>query len=139
MDILFQLQLMVDSGLVILIWLVQLIIYPSFHYINAETFTSWHNHYTRAISVIVSPLMLLQATLELYHLFRGEPDWFRLLLIATIFTTTFLLSVPCHKQLQNAGKNGAVITRLVKTNWPRTVLWTLLFLQTLWHALYHSG
>ena len=109
MAILVQLQLMVDSGLVVLIWLVQMIIYPSFHFISTENFTTWHKRYTRAISIIVGPLMLLQAILELHHTFAGGPRWLRILLIAAIFATTFLLSVPCHRKLQIKGKNTTVI------------------------------
>ena len=132
---LLQIQLMVDSGLLMLIWLVQTIIYPSFHHINKEVFKTWHISYTRAISSIVSPLMLLQAGLELYQASAGGPRWWRILLIVAIFYTTFVFSVPCHKELQSNGKKTAVIERLVQTNWLRTLLWTLLFLQTIWHAL----
>ncbi len=134
MDMLLQFQLMVDSGLLVLIWLVQVIIYPSFHHINKENFKTWHRSYTRAISSIVSPLMLLQAILELYQASAGEPRWWRVLLIIAIFYTTFLFSVPCHKKLQSNGKDTAIIDRLVRTNWLRTLLWTLLFIQTVWQA-----
>lgn len=138
MNTLLQLQLIVDSGLLILIWLVQVIIYPSFHYIDTRDFKSWHIRYTRAISTIVVPLMLMQAGLELYYALFETPRWWRVSLIAAVLLSTFLLSVPCHRSLQDTGKNTAVIQRLVQTNWLRTLLWTLLFMQTLWQELAYS-
>jgi hypothetical protein len=139
MNTLLQLQLIVDSGLLILIWLVQIIIYPSFHSIDTKDFKSWHIRYTKRISTIVVPLMLLQAGLELYYTLFEAPRWWRALLIAAVFLSTFILSVPCHKRLQDTGKNTSVIRRLVQTNWIRTLLWTLLFMETLWQGLAYSG
>ncbi len=46
-----------------------------------------------------------------------------------IWLSTFLLSVPCHEHLAKTDMNETSliekIQRLVKTNWPRTILWTL--------------
>lgn len=139
MNSLLQLQLIVDSGLLILIWLVQVIIYPSFHYIDTRDFKSWHMRYTRTISTIVVPLILMQAGFELYCALFEEPRWWRILLITAVLLSTFILSVPCHRKLQDIGKNTAVIRRLVQTNWLRTLLWTLLFAHTLWQGLAYSG
>ena len=56
---------LVDFGLFILIWLTQLVIYPSFTYFREQDLTRWHRKYTRAISYIVMPLMLGQVGLHL--------------------------------------------------------------------------
>ena len=50
-------------GLVVLIWLVQVVIYPAFAEIAPEHFTRWHAGYTRAVTWIVAPLMLGQVAL----------------------------------------------------------------------------
>ncbi|MEQ9363414.1 MAG: hypothetical protein RIF32_04185, partial [Leptospirales bacterium] len=50
-------------GLVVLIWLVQLVIYPAFMYADAEQFTDWHRVYTERVSLVVVPLMLGQLVL----------------------------------------------------------------------------
>ena len=50
-------------GLVVLIWLVQVIIYPAFADIAPQRFTRWHAGYTRALTWIVMPLMLGQVAL----------------------------------------------------------------------------
>lgn len=135
MDMLFQLQIMADCGLLVLICLIQVIIYPSFDYIETKNFKTWHIRYTWVISLIVVPLMLLQIGVELCHALVAEPRWWRALLIGLVLIATFSLSVPCHKKLQSMGKRTVIIRKLVLTNWIRTLLWTILFLQTLWHAI----
>jgi len=124
-------QVMVDSGLIVLIWLVQLIIYPSFRYTEEKDFISWHQRYTGLIGAIVSPLMLLQAGGEIWVAITQDPRWVRILAIALIWISTFTLSVPCHRRLHTVGKNMVIIRRLIVTNWPRTLLWSILFLNTL--------
>lgn len=119
----------VDCGLFVLIWLVQLIIYPAFRSIEEPCFQNWHRQYTWRIAIIVAPLMLLQLGTELFSLVAGMPDWPRLLLIALVWTMTATLSVPCHRNLYRLGRNPETITRLIVSNWLRTIIWSaLLFL-----------
>ncbi|HHB75932.1 MAG TPA: hypothetical protein ENK84_05250 [Desulfobulbus sp.] len=131
MDPIFFLQIMVDSGLFILIWLVQLIIYPSFQYTEEGDFINWHYRYTGLMGAVVSPLMLLQAGGEIWTAITREPRWVRITIITLAWISTFTLSVPCHRRLHTVGKNMTVIRRLVLTNWSRTLLWSVLFLGTL--------
>lgn len=130
MDTFTALQIMVDSGLLVLIWLVQLIIYPSFRYTEQECFLQWHRRYASLMALVVSPLMLIQAGIEGFLLFQDETRWGRVILITLIWLATFTLSVPCHRQLQKSGKELSTINRLVATNWIRTILWSLLFIRT---------
>jgi len=57
-----------DFGMLVLIWLVQLIIYPSFEFTDKDAFLGWHEKYTGLITVVVLPLMLGQLGLTLYQL-----------------------------------------------------------------------
>ncbi|MGW8195506.1 MAG: hypothetical protein ACWGOX_14705 [Desulforhopalus sp.] len=123
-------QLMIDSGLLILIWLVQLIIYPSFRYTKEEYFIIWHARYSGLIALIVTPLMLLQVGIEIMHVFLLTPRWLRIGIIAAIWISTLSLSVPIHKRLHTEGKKSELVERLIETNWIRTVLWSILFLET---------
>ncbi|QBG46895.1 hypothetical protein EGM51_05610 [Verrucomicrobia bacterium S94] len=122
-----------DIGMVVLIWLVQLIIYPSFFLIDAGKFTAWHARYTRRISVVVMPLMIAQAVSTAVLLTRNADPGLKLETVGLIaaWTVTFSLSVPCHKKLQQSGKNDDVIRRLIFTNWFRTAAWTLVLLSGL--------
>lgn len=124
------LQLIVDSGLFILIWLVQLIIYPSFRYTEENKFVAWHGRYTALIGLIVVPLMFIQVGVEVAFFLDHEPRWNRILIISAIWAATFGLSVPCHNRLHRRGKDLVTLKRLVTSNWIRTLCWSLLFLET---------
>ncbi|MBX2821145.1 MAG: hypothetical protein KTR29_15725, partial [Rhodothermaceae bacterium] len=50
----------VDFGLLVLIWIVQLIVYPGFKYSDIHLFGDWHSQYSMLISFLVIPLMLSQ-------------------------------------------------------------------------------
>jgi len=125
-----EMQIIVDSGLLVLIWLVQLIIYPSFQYTKEKAFILWHGRYMRLMSLITAPLMLLQIGTETVYILQSDYRWMRILMILAVSISTVSLSVPCHRRLYSEGKDPLVISRLVLTNWFRTVLWSLLFAET---------
>lgn len=135
MNALTALQLITDSGLFILIWLVQLIIYPSFAYSDKKSFIGWHAKYTGLMGLIASPLMLTQVSREILFL-PVEIHWFRILSITLVWLATFSLSVPCHRKLHRDGYDSATIKHLVATNWIRTLFWSLLFLETVFTTFY---
>ncbi|MEO1009857.1 MAG: hypothetical protein AAFX53_01035 [Bacteroidota bacterium] len=54
------LRLLCDFGLVVLIWSVQLIIYPSFQFYNPIELLLWHGIYVHRITYVVLPLMVGQ-------------------------------------------------------------------------------
>ena len=121
---------LIDFGLVVLIWLVQLIIYPSFQYCDAHSFQKWHNQYTALILLFVGPLMLGQvAVLTVQLLKHPTPEVLvSCLMVAFIWGWTYFVSVPNHSLLSSQGYELTVITQLIQTNWPRTIAWTLCFL-----------
>ncbi len=117
-----------------LIWVVQLVHYPSFHYVDPDRFVAFHQHHTRSISFIVLPLMLVELGLGAVLVWQSDLDWkyiTALIIVGLIWASTFLIQVPDHNAL-GKGKDDSLIARLVKTNWIRTVLWTL---KALWLSL----
>ena len=52
--------LAIDFGMFVLIWLVQLIIYPVLDEVSIEKFSKWHEIYCRRIAFVVLPLMIAQ-------------------------------------------------------------------------------
>ena len=129
MDII-EIQTIIDSGLLILIWLVQLIIYPSFLHIGTKDFVDWHNRYIGRIGMIVIPLMLSQVGIEIMYIVQHDYRLSRILMIVAIWISTFSLSVPCHNRLHKDGKNSTITRHLITSNWIRTILWSMLFLGT---------
>uniref|UniRef100_UPI004049A689 hypothetical protein n=1 Tax=Fulvivirga sp. TaxID=1931237 RepID=UPI004049A689 len=111
-----------------LIWLVQLVHYPSFLYSTAESFPSYHQFHTRAISVIVAPSMGLELLTSLVYLAivqKIEPlYWLSILFLGLVWMVTFFVAVPLHNSL--AGNFDAVqIQKLININWWRTAGWSL--------------
>lgn len=125
--------ILVDFALVVLIWLVQTIIYPSFQYVADDVFASWHATYSRLITVFVGPLMIVQVAAHGIGLYR-EPTLGKglaVLSIVLVWGCTFALSVPCHNTLAEQGKDQGQVARLVQTNWWRTIAWSGVFLLSL--------
>lgn len=123
-------RIAVDFGLVVLIWLVQLIIYPSFlHYSPAEL-AVWHPKYSNLITLVVGPLMLAQVTLVGADLWQRF-SWLTLIsaiLVGLMWATTAFLSVPIHNAIGTGNASPATLARLIDTNWYRTIGWTVIFL-----------
>ena len=123
-------SLLFDFGLVVLIWMVQLIIYPSFKYYNQEALIKWHAKYTVRIAGIVIPLMFGQLILYLYLVFT-QPDtsiYIRSGLTISAWVATFAIFVPLHNTINNGKNTEKTLSQLVSKNWIRTVIWTLLFI-----------
>lgn len=123
-------QATVDFGLVVLIWLTQLVVYPSFTYFSEDDLVSWHSRYTTAVSIVVMPLMLSQVALHGWGLVQ-DFTWIRLVagvLIGLAWINTFFFAVPLHNQIAANQQVAEAARGLVSVNWPRTVLWSLVFL-----------
>jgi hypothetical protein len=119
-------NLAVSWALLALIWLVQLVHYPGFRFVDPELFRAFHAHHTASITWIVMPLMLAELGLAAVWAWqtRGATATLApLLLVLALWASTFLVQVPLHHQLA-AGRDSAVIEALIRTNWWRTVLWT---------------
>jgi hypothetical protein len=129
-------RLSVDSGLFILVWLVQVIIYPSFLYIDREKLNYWHRLYTGKILYFVAPLMFIQTgVIALQTL--SDPLAFLLdgLLLAMIWINTFFIAIPIHNAIDREESIDANILKLLQVNRWRAWLWTALFLLTVGRLL----
>ncbi|MGD8495084.1 MAG: hypothetical protein PVF05_02770 [Gemmatimonadales bacterium] len=122
--------LAVDFGLVVLIWMTQLIVYPSFRTVDPHRFVAWHRTYTRRITLLVVPLMIGQAGLHAIRL-ASAPTPASVgagAAVAAAWVVTFAGAVPCHRALSIDGPSEAVIRRLLRWNGWRTACWTGAFL-----------
>ena len=120
-------NLSISWALLILIWLVQLIIYPGFHRISPEEFAVYHRWYALRISSVVLPLMTAELILAVWWVLSDDYSSISLsagLLVFIVWLSTFVLQVPIHNQLKT-GKEDMLIRRLVATNWIRTAAWSL--------------
>lgn len=135
-----MLLISIDFGLVVLIWMTQLIIYPSFRYYSAEELVNWHSKYTISISIIVMPLMLSQVALHAYSLFN-EFNILKLvtvLLIIAVWINTFLFAVPLHNKIGIGNEPLKSAGDLVNINWYRTLLWSAIFAISLFDIIHND-
>ncbi len=120
-------------ALVGLIWVVQLVHYPAFAYVDPVRWHQFHGMHTSQITLMVGPLMLIEVVTAAALLWYGlaQPVYTlnsTLLLIATVlliiaWASTFFVQVPLHNALA-AGPDQSRIARLVATNWVRTIAWS---------------
>lgn len=123
------LSLLFDFGLVVLIWMVQLIIYPNFKYHNQDSLLKWHKKYTVRIAGVVIPLMFGQLLLYLYLVF-AQPNvslYIRTALVISVWIVTFAVFVPLHNTINKGKSSDKILHDLASKNWIRTLIWSLLF------------
>jgi hypothetical protein len=121
--------LLISFGLVVLIWLVQLIIYPNFQYLSRDELHKWHRVYTPRITFVVAPLMILQLLIGVYVLFLqiNLLTVSSTLLIVLNWLITFIYFVPLHVKLDQDSKNQQLLKKLISFNWYRTIIWSCVF------------
>ena len=120
---------LLDFGMVVLLWLVQLVIYPSFLKVRNDALRDWHRVYTFRVGFIIIPMLFGQLGIWIYKCVQMPTtvNWIGLALLAICWTLTFLVSVPLHQQVERGEGSEAVLQKLVWTNWPRTICWTIIF------------
>lgn len=130
-------RLLFDAGLVVLIWMIQLVVYPGFLYYEKDNLMKWHKHYTSRLSLIVIPLMFGQLILAVIQLvqFQAIETIVSLTLVIAVWASTFLQFVPIHNQIFKNNSNITLLKQLVKRNWLRTILWTLIFCWSIYNKL----
>jgi hypothetical protein len=110
-----------------LIWIVQLVHYPSFHYVGTDNFKAFQLHHVNSIDKIVIPVMVAELATSFG---LAWTDGFLSLnavgfyIVMLIWISTGLFSVPAHSKLESS-KDDHAIRKLVSTNWVRTILWSL--------------
>jgi hypothetical protein len=127
MTFVFHCHLAVTCALVGLIWTVQIVVYPLFDRVGRAVFASWHQAYVERIGRVVGPLMLMEMGTAGWLLWAGWRDPVfvsSVALLGFIWVTTALVQVPLHRRLAG-GFEGAAHQRLVRTNWLRTLAWSL--------------
>jgi hypothetical protein len=112
------------------IWLIQIIHYPLFRLVGESTFIDYHKIHIQKTSIVIAVPMILEVLTGLYlfsfiELYRNNFMFLiAFALNVLIWLVTFFTSVPKHKILSKGG-DDSVLNALVRTNWIRTMAWTL--------------
>ena len=121
-------HLIATSVMVGVIWIIQLVHYPSFHFIELNQYTTFQRFHMSRISYVVIPAMLTELfTLILIIILMDQVDPIILasaLLLIVIWLMTAVFFSGVHQKL-TLGYDQVVVEKLVKLNWGRTLLWTL--------------
>ena len=128
-----SMRILLDFGLMVLIWIIQLVVYPGLCYYPRRELDSWHKLYKNRIALIVAPLMLAQLAVVVFQFtsFQNVYTVLSLGMVLCLWILTFLIFVPLHNSINPDESCDEITTELVQKNWWRTILWTLLFILSL--------
>lgn len=113
-----------------LIWMVQIVHYPLFANVGPEKFVAYQERHQILTTLVVGPPMLIEAFSSVFLAWYPPAEvshWgiiAGIVLVFVIWISTALIQVPCHGKLA-AGFDAATHDRLVRSNWIRTVAWTV--------------
>lgn len=108
------------------IWFVQVVHYPLMARVGTAGFAAYEMEHQRRATWVVLPAMILELTaaIGIAVVVPGELPTIGLGLLAVIWSSTFLIQVPCHERLRQ-GFDPVVHRRLVISNWLRTAAWSV--------------
>ena len=111
------------------IWIIQCVHYPLFARVGEDGFGAYARRHQRVIAPVVVPVMAVELGTAVLLLFSAPAGIEQSLLVAgailllPIWLSTALVQVPVHRRLAT-GFDDRAVTRLVRTNWVRTSLWS---------------
>lgn len=109
-----------------LIWTIQRVHYPSFKFIGESAYKDFQDFHMKRITYVVGPIMLLDLGFNIYNLILTDFHLIfiiNLILVASIWLSTVLWTVPLHKGLM-LKKELTSIDELVISNSIRAIFWT---------------
>ena len=121
-ELLLIAQLIASAAMTGVVWIVQLAIYPLFARVGPAEFEDVHARYMFRVSLVIMPLMAIEALTCAACFFMGD----KLALLAPsilfgiICASTAFIQVPQHNSLTIES-----VPALVRGNWIRTIAWTL--------------
>ena len=125
-ELLLKVNFISTSIMVGVIWVIQLLHYPSFHFIGDQKYIEFQHFHMQRISIIVIPAMLteLASALLLAYFFESSLTIILLALVIGNWAITLIFFTNMHQKLTD-GYDHSIVNRLVQINWSRTGLWSL--------------
>ena len=113
-----------------IIWFVQVVHYPLFARVGGDE-RAFAVENQRRTGRVVIPFMLLEGLAAAGIAWAPPPGIPPLLalggvaIVALLWLSTALVQMPLHARLARDGHQAEAVANLVRSNWPRTLLWTL--------------
>jgi uncharacterized membrane protein len=110
------------------ILVVQVVHYPLFARVGAESYTGYQRSHMRRITFVVLPAMSVELVTAVWLVVERPAAvpawqaWAGLALVALLWAPTGLVQTPLHRRLTD-GFDAPAHRRLVQTNWLRTLGW----------------
>ena len=126
-------------GMFSVIWLIQIVVYPSFLDINTDRWQDFHHRHCRRMGFIAGSLMCAELFGATTMCFVTPIDGFAVTLLVTSILTwlaTGIIFVPLHRSLRDQ-KDDLIIHNLIKQNWSRTVIWSISVFVWISRAVYY--
>jgi hypothetical protein len=114
-----------------MIWSMQMFEYPLFAMVGSNEFPSYHAAHNRSLPlfVILPSLLACGSAVALFWIRpTGISLWAVVPVVAldlAVLVSTALWQAPLHGKLDREGFSAEIIRTLVRSNWIRTILWTL--------------
>jgi len=99
-----------------LIWFVQMVHYPLLAWVGESASVAYQREHMRRTTWVVLPPMVVEAFSALILVLNGP--------LGVTWGSTFLIQVPCHEKLAQ-GFQREMHAKLVRTNWIRTLGWSV--------------
>lgn len=140
---LFVLHVVVTCVMAGIMWFVQIVYYPNLAVVGRDAFVSYQREHVRRVTAVAWTMLFLELVSGVAIACLPHAGWVWVSLIANavlllgIWCSTFFVQVPLHHTLEQ-GWDEAAHSRLVRTNWFRTVVYTLrsiVIIAVLWAAL----
>lgn len=107
-----------------IIWLIQILHYPSFKFIAENRFKEFHSFHSSRITYIVAPVMVVELLTAFALCWSNQAVYtWNFILVILLWALTGFISVPIHNSL-SVIYDLKKIDQLVNTNWFRTAIWT---------------
>ena len=125
-ELLSDIHFLSTSLMVGIIWVIQLLHYPTFHFIKESDYVEFQHFHMQRISFIVVPVMIIEllSGFMLVYYFRSNLLILCLIILLVIWLITFVFFTKLHQSLLG-GYDKIIVDNLVQINWSRTVLWSL--------------
>ena len=130
-DLLLAAQAVSSAAMCGIIWFVQVVHYPLFARIDGEGSQAFADDNQARTGRVVIPFMLIEgltAAALAWSPPPAVPRWLTivgLVLVVALWLSTALVQMPLHARLAREGHASDTVAALVRSNWPRTLLWSL--------------
>ena len=140
--IILSLTHLISTAIIVgILWVIQVVHYPSFYFIERDEYVSFQKFHMDKISYIVVPVMLIESISGFILIYNDINTvlLISIILLLLIWALTGLYFAPMHQKLMS-GYQEEIVEKLVKINWVRTIFWSIrLLLVTAYLSSFYKG